>query len=268
MSTKMRTLLYMTEAALAGCIFLLVYILKKWYNSTDILFSCKGHTINMEENEKKPALWKRLINIVPGYARLPLLGAIALNTLTFNGTRAINKNRKYHDMTTDLDRKIPLTPKAVFIYVGAFVQWIVGYTVAARDGKDTAKRVIGADVIAKAIVLACFLIYPTEMERPGIDDERLQGKGLDKWLTRFIYKADAANNLFPSIHCLESWMIFRSCDYLKKKPPFWYKPVMFVAAISVFASTVLLKQHVLADIPSGVGAAEAGYAVMNKLMKK
>ena len=222
----------------------------------------------MSDNEKKPGLLKKLWNVVPNYAKLPLAAAFGFNMAVFCGTRVINKNRKYHDMSTSLDKKIPFTPKSVFIYVFAFVQWIVGYVVVARDGKDTCKRVVGADVIAKAITLACFLIYPTEMERPSQDDERIQGKGLDKWLTRFIYKADAANNLFPSIHCLESWMIFKSCDHLKKRPPFWYKPVMFVTAICVFASTVLLKQHVIADIPAGVGAAEAGYAVMNKLMKK
>ncbi len=217
------------------------------------------------KKEKEPrGIWR----ILPKYAVLPLTAALGLNTLTFNGTRRINKNRKYHDMTTKLDRKIPLKPAWSIIYVLAFVQWIAGYVVAARDGKKTLKRVVGADMIAKSITLGCFLAYPTEMERPAADGPELKGKGFTKWLTRFIYGADAPNNLFPSIHCLESWVVYRSAKYLKKKPPFWYKPVMFVMSVAVFLSTVLLKQHVVADIPAGVAAAEVGYKVMDKVMKE
>ena len=214
--------------------------------------------------EQKPrGIWR----IIPKHAVLPLISAFGFNTFVFNGTRVINKNRKYHNMTTKLDKKLPFVPGMVIIYVLAFVQWIVGYIVVARDDKKTLKRVVGADLVAKGITLGCFLAVPTEMERPAIDGPELSGKGFTKWLTRFIYKADAANNLFPSIHCLESWMIYKSTKHLKKKVPFWYKPVMFVMSVLVFASTVLLKQHVVVDIPAGVAAAEAGYKVMDKVMK-
>ncbi len=217
----------------------------------------------MKKEKKTFWLWR----IVPKYSAIPLAGAFAYNMFTFSGTRVINKNRKYHNMTTKLDKKLPFKPVWAIIYVLAFVQWIVGYLVAAHDGKKTLKRTVGADVIAKTITLGCFLAYPTEMERPSVDGPELKGKGFTKWLTRFIFKADAANNLFPSIHCLESWVVYKSSKYLTKKPPFWYRPIMFVMSNLVFASTVMLKQHVVADIPAGVAAAEIGYKVMDKVMK-
>ncbi len=217
-----------------------------------------------KKTEKKENL---LLRLVPGYARIPLLSAVALNILCFNGTRALTKNKKHYNMTTPLDKKIPLKTKFSYAYVLAFAQWISGYIIAARQGKDVCKRVVGADLIAKSITMGCFLAMPTEMDRPSADAPELSGKGLDKLITRIIYKADAANQLFPSIHCLESWMVYKSVRYVKNAP-FWYRPLMFCTSVAVFFSTVFLKQHVVVDIPAGIACAEAGYHVMGKLMDK
>ena len=41
-----------------------------------------------------------------------------------------------------------------------------------------------------------------------------------------------------------------------KKMPSWYKPFTLVFSLLVFASTVLLKQHLLIDIAGGILVAE------------
>ena len=74
---------------------------------------------------------------------------------------------------------------------------------------------------------------------------------------------DAPDNLFPSIHCLESYVCFRGALYTKKVPV-WYKYVMLISTVLVFASTVLVKQHVLVDMLGAVLAVEFGLFVSKK----
>ena len=93
---------------------------------------------------------------------------------------------------------------------------------------------------------------PTTNVRPEIT-----GTALSDEVTRFLYSVDQPVNLFPSIHCLESWICFRGSLKLEKVPH-WYRPVSFVFTLLVFASTVLLKQHVVVDIAGGVLFVEIG----------
>ena len=81
---------------------------------------------------------------------------------------------------------------------------------------------------------------------------------------RLVYAGDLPGNLFPSIHCLESWICFRGAIGMKRTPR-WYAPAMLVLTLMVFASTLLVKQHVLVDIPAGVLVAEVGLLLSDKL---
>ena len=69
--------------------------------------------------------------------------------------------------------------------------------------------------------------------------------------------ADEPTNLFPSIHCVASWMAVRGACMMKGMPR-WYVPLHFVVAVLVFASTVLVKQHFFVDIFAGIAVAELG----------
>lgn len=72
-----------------------------------------------------------------------------------------------------------------------------------------------------------------------------------------------AKNLLPSIHCLESWLCFRNALRFKGVPR-WYLPLTALMTLLVFASTLLVKQHVLVDVPAGILAAELGLFLANK----
>ena len=83
---------------------------------------------------------------------------------------------------------------------------------------------------------------------------------LDVALSSLIYQMDAPVNLFPSIHCLESWCCIHAA-FCMKKTPRWYLPVTIVMSLCVFASTLLVKQHVFIDIIGGILVFEAGYFI-------
>ncbi len=97
------------------------------------------------------------------------------------------------------------------------------------------------------------------MIRPEIVD----GNVFD-WMTSVIYQIDQPNNLFPSIHCLESWIIARAA-FKQKKTSKAYAYVMLILTILVFASTVLVKQHVFVDIIGGIAVVEIGLFLSRKI---
>jgi len=112
-----------------------------------------------------------------------------------------------------------------------------------------------ADAIAKLICLFFFLVYPTSMIRPEITGEDLFSDALS-----LIYRIDEANNLFPSIHCLESWLCFRAVCHMKGVSLSW-KYFNGFSTIGVCLSTVLCKQHVAVDILGGILAVEIGLMI-------
>ena len=74
-------------------------------------------------------------------------------------------------------------------------------------------------------------------------------------------------NLFPSIHCLESWCCIHAAFEMKKVPN-WYKGVTVVMSLGVFASTLLVKQHVLLDMFGGIAVFEAGLLLAGRFIRR
>ena len=200
--------------------------------------------------------------LVPRYAVGPLIGVFVFNLFTYYVTRLINAGSVHHSLAIGLDDALPLCTPFVIFYILAYLQWVVGYIIIARDSRDACRTVLRGELIAKCICLICFIALPTAMARPEIPAGGLWNK-----LTSLIYRLDTADNLFPSIHCLESWLCFRGSVGLKRTPK-WYAPMMLVLTVLVAASTVLIKQHVLVDIPAGILAAEIGLLLSQGISKK
>ena len=113
--------------------------------------------------------------------------------------------------------------------------------------------------------LICFIFYvffPTTMYRPVIENNNFFD-----FITLLIYRIDSPDNLFPSIHCLESYICLRSTFYIKKMPKI-YKALMIIMTLLVFASTVTVKQHVVADICGAIIVGEFGIFVSKKFIWK
>lgn len=197
----------------------------------------------------------KLSEIVPRYARLPLISALILNMLTFFGTRPFTQGLAHHNMATAADAAIPFVPAFIFIYILAYFQWVAGYILIARESRELCFRFISGEMISKLMCLGFFVLFPTTMTRPDVT-----GSGLAASLTRFIYSTDSPDNLFPSIHCLESWLCFRGAVKLRRVGG-WYKYASFVFTLLVFASTILVKQHCLVDVLGGVAVAELGQLI-------
>lgn len=202
-----------------------------------------------------------LTKILPAYAYLPLGAMLLFNWLVYFGTRSFTTGMRHYSMYTPIDEIIPFVPAFISVYILAYFQWVFGYGIIARENKQIFYRIVIAEIIAKAMALVCFIAVPTTIERPEIT-----GTGIWDILTASVYNADAPDNLFPSVHCLESWVCFRGAMYLKK-PGKWYKYASLVFTLLVFASTVFVKQHVVLDMVGAVAFVEIGMFISGKIQK-
>lgn len=189
---------------------------------------------------------------------------LGMNLVTYFGTRIITTGRYHYNIESSLDRMLPVVPFFVTFYILAYVQWIGCYLLIGREEKNYCMRFFLGEILAKAMCLVIFLVFPTTLNRP-----EMTGSGIFERLLALVYSLDAADNLFPSIHCLESWLCFRGCRKLTAtRMPAWFNGVNLIFTFLVFASTVLCKQHVLIDIAGGVAAVELGLFLITRILRK
>lgn len=195
----------------------------------------------MKKNERKK---------FPRYGILPLLLTVSVNFLAYFGTRPFTDTWKHYNMETVLERKIPVVPWTVTIYFGCYLIWIVNYLFAASREKEFVRRFFVSDIMARLVCMMCYLVFPTTNIRPVLPEQ-----GFWNQLLAWLYRIDAADNLFPSIHCLNSWFCYIAVRG-RKDIPRWYRRFSFWAAIAVFIATLTTKQHVIADVMGGMLLAE------------
>lgn len=71
------------------------------------------------------------------------------------------------------------------------------------------------------------------------------------------------DNLFPSIHCLVSWLCWIGLRN-QKQIKTGYKIFSFLMAIAICICTLTTKQHVIVDVIAAVGLAEVSYLISKK----
>lgn len=203
---------------------------------------------------------KKDILFIPGYSVIPFIIMLGINIFTYQITPLFTDKFSHYIFATDLDAAIPFVPAFIVPYFLAYIQWVVGYIVIARVSKDYCDKVLLGEIIAKSIVCICYIVIPTTLIRPEV-----AGTDVFSEMVRFLYQIDSPVNLFPSIHCLESWFCFRCCVNQKSiKLP--YKIGMGIMTALVFISTVCLKQHVVVDIISAIAVAEIGLALSQGIL--
>ena len=187
---------------------------------------------------------RTLGHILSGSRLVSVLICVALNSLVYWTTQALAANRTLFDMTTALDRRIPFDSRWVIIYVACFAYWAVSYVLMARQ--DNWYPIMTGEVVAKLLCGVLFLLIPTTNIRPEIT-----GTGPTHWLMGLIYRLDPPLDLFPSIHCMESWICFRGM-LGQKKIPKWYQVFAGIFTVLVCLSTLFTRQHVIADVVAGI----------------
>ena len=186
------------------------------------------------------------------YWLIPVLSMVILNFITYTVTKFITDGWEHYNFQLSIDNAIPFLPIFIIIYILAYAQWVIGYGLIATESKEVCYRVISSEMIAKLICLVIFTVFPTSMTRPEIT-----GTDIFQKLTQFIYNVDTPTNLLPSVHCLESWILFRTANKVTTHKK-WLVPLWGVFFLLVFASVVFVKQHLILDIPAAIIVGEIG----------
>lgn len=199
--------------------------------------------------------------MIPKYAIKPLALALLVNSCVYMGIAQLRRFLTFSSLETPLDTALPFLAPFVLFYVLAFVQWGLNYLLIARDSKELCYRFAFGNIIAKLICLFFFVFLPTTLARPEVT-----GTDLCSRLVRLIYTFDPPVNLFPSIHCLESWCCIRA-SFLLKKSNRTYQTATLIMSLGVFVSTLFIKQHVIADVFGGIVVFEAGFRLAGRIQK-
>lgn len=185
------------------------------------------------------------------------LGIIILTAyyfLTAWNVQRFEQGGEYITLWTYWDRKIPLAPWAIWLYI-LYYPVVMMPTFLVRNRAELFQMAISY-LIVSAIGWLCWIFIPVRMEYP-----ELSCSGFScQWL-RGIYDADGGVNVFPSLHVGHSTLA--AAIFVSYRSPLRW--VMVLAALAIAASTVLTRQHYLIDLPFGALLALSGWWTTRKL---
>ena len=183
---------------------------------------------------------------------MPIIWMLAAQIAAYYGVRLLPVLRDRITMETAIDEFIPFCPFFIVFYIAAYAQWGIHMVVMAQEEDAAFRRFFLADLFSKGICLICFILIPSTMERPAV-----RPAGVFSSIVYLIYSVDRPVNLFPSIHCMLTWLDMRTAMKAKRAPSF-YTALTVPFSLLVIVSTVLVKQHVFIDTVAGILTAEAG----------
>ena len=222
--------------------------------------SRKSNGIITRTNDIKQRAHALIASIIPDYAIFPLTLAVVTNFLAYYMTQTFTWKFFHYSLVKSIDKAIPFVPAFVIPYILAYGQWIVGYIFISKESRKHCFWVVYGDIIEKLITGLIFVVMPTTMVRAD-----LTGNGLLIGLVGFIYRRDRATNLFPSVHCLVSWLCLRGTLKVKRFSV-KYKSLMALMTVLVFLSTTFIKQHVLVDMAGGIAVGEFGLLMAKTIL--
>lgn len=155
------------------------------------------------------------------------------------------------------DSRIALVPNAIIVYLLIF-PFLTAPLFLVKKWNDFAAVLAAYSALVGASFLV-FLVFPTTMERSLAPEGGFIG-----WLFSAVRRIDGKNNLFPSLHV--SSVVYaalvngRFCPAAKW--PSW------ACAVLISISTVLTKQHAVADVLGGVVFGVLSYLLLLRLLKQ
>jgi membrane-associated phospholipid phosphatase len=156
------------------------------------------------------------------------------------------------DMSTAFDAGIPLSPIWIVFYVMIYPAAILPMFVV----KDPLvfRNVIKAFLAVELIAIAIFVIVPVHMSlRPPL--EAVPEGGFFEWGIRICYWYDFPTCCFPSLHVATATLSGLACYRV-------HRPTGYVAifiALMISLSTMLVKQHFVADVIAGMALSGVFY---------
>jgi hypothetical protein len=160
-----------------------------------------------------------------------------------------------HDLTSALDRAIPLWPLAVWPYEACYLLPFVPVLIA-RDWHRVNIWLL-ACLLANLSAFLVYLALPVAFPRPSL------GNSLAERIIALEYELDfhpGANNL-PSMHVALSWLTLFACH--RQGLPRYAFAALTSLVLAITPATLLVKQHIVLDAVTGLIWALASWQIVS-----
>lgn len=147
-----------------------------------------------------------------------------------------------HVLNSAIDNIIPRLPGFSLIYL-AFLPWVALTIFIAWYKKRDFRQLAYSLIIINLIAYTVYFIFQTHVPRDPILSSDIFSR-----ILQFIYEHDRPYNCFPSLHSAMSASL--ATYFVVRKSKWAWTSVIFAGFI--IASTLLIKQHYIADAVSGI----------------
>lgn len=153
---------------------------------------------------------------------------------------------------------IPLVTWAYPFYGSVYLQILLPLFLSGTRRAYARTQV--ACALGSLIAFAIYLLAPMPYPRPAT----IEIDGVWSWLLALEWSIDEPRCTFPSLHVFFAWLFYLG---LRDEAPRWRRPLLALA-IAVSISTVLVKQHFIVDVPSGMALAWLAWALAPRLLRR
>jgi membrane-associated phospholipid phosphatase len=184
-----------------------------------------------------------------GYALL-LGGTVGLwFALVYGGTDYLTAHRSYRvRLHFDAELNLPFVPEAVLVYMSIYLLfWAAPFVLRTRRELQALAATL---VAVTAVAGVCLLLFPAELSFPPAGDA-----GIWTGSVRFAKRLALTYNLAPSLHVALSTVCVAA--YARRARPVG-KVLLWLWAVAVGVSCLLLHQHYVIDVVTGFALALAG----------
>lgn len=173
----------------------------------------------------------------------PLWGLLAIPVLNVLYLLQNHPRDGVQSLVTEVDRNTPFIPEFAVPYLIWYPFLFLVFVMILRADKREYDRTLLACCLGLLASNLIFSLFQTTVPRPEVGST-----GFFNHLVSYVYAGDKPYNCFPSVHVMTSTLMILGSRALNWK---LRVPVILVAS-SIIASTLFIKQHVIADVMAGM----------------
>lgn len=169
----------------------------------------------------------------------------------------VTEPMKARTFSDSILERLPMKPELAAVYLGVHVFGLIPFCVLP-ELRLLRRHLLGAVLIVGLSAIA-WVALPVRLDRPPIPPENMT---FGAWLLRGVHGFDPTTNCFPSAHCAIAVYAAIGLRFGRSLRLFIWG---IITAIMICISTVLTRQHYVADVASGaLLAAIAAYMTQRK----
>ena len=192
-------------------------------------------SVKLVLEERTDYLKKLYKNLLP----LLLIGSIPFSNLFYWALN--NTQRGVYDLTTDLDRFLPLIKIFIIPYMTLWFFLAFCFVYLCFKNRPMYYKIMLTLSICYVFAFITYYFFQTTVSRPLVTGNDIFSK-----LILFTYNSDEPYNCFPSIHVITAYLAIKGINATEAAKSI--KIPVNILGFLIIISTQFVKQHVIMDI--------------------